>query len=381
MRMTHFGLGMSLTALVTWVAAAASCTNEPFATATTSSTSTTTTSSTTTTPVSCTDGVLGDGETDVDCGGPCDPCDDGETCAVADDCASRLCETVGAGGSGGAAGAATGGAGGGSFGVCAACTGSEACGEGLYCSSGACLARQEVGAACASADACLSGFCPSQDGVCCETACDGACEACAQGKTGLASGTCGAVTEGADPDSECIDAGTASCGVSGQGCNGETAAPGCKLYGPGVACAPAGCTDGAAFDVATCDGVGHCIDATSAPCAPYVCDPLGLACLSTCATSADCAATHYCNASGSCVARKSDGDGCTAAEQCASGFCPTADGVCCDTACGGGCQACLASKTGGSNGTCSFVTSGTDPDSECSNVLAPNCNGAGQCGL
>src|SRR5205823_2068471 len=33
-------------------------------------------------PVSCTDGNLGTGETDVDCGGPCPPCVDDQKCAA-----------------------------------------------------------------------------------------------------------------------------------------------------------------------------------------------------------------------------------------------------------------------------------------------------------
>jgi RHS repeat-associated protein len=45
---------------------------------------------------------------------------------------------------------------------------------------------------------------------------------------------------------------------------------------------------------------------------------------------------------------------CTANSQCGTGFC--ANGVCCDTACNGGCGACNLS---GKVGTCSAVTSGT----------------------
>ena len=39
----------------------------------------------------CDDGYEGLGETDVDCGGPCEPCADGLGCRVADDCASGVC--------------------------------------------------------------------------------------------------------------------------------------------------------------------------------------------------------------------------------------------------------------------------------------------------
>lgn len=39
----------------------------------------------------CRDGMVNHGETDVDCGGPCVPCDEGQVCASAEDCWTRLC--------------------------------------------------------------------------------------------------------------------------------------------------------------------------------------------------------------------------------------------------------------------------------------------------
>ncbi len=56
-----------------------------------------------------------------------------------------------------------------------------------------------------------------------------------------------------------------------------------------------------------------------------------------------------------------NGQVCSSAAQCASGFC--VDGYCCDTACGGGinsdCQACSFTKTLQPNGTCSFIPATT----------------------
>lgn len=41
----------------------------------------------------CADSVQNGTETDVDCGGPnCDPCDDGKTCTLGNDCKSQVCE-------------------------------------------------------------------------------------------------------------------------------------------------------------------------------------------------------------------------------------------------------------------------------------------------
>lgn len=44
-------------------------------------------------PPSCSDQILNQDETDLDCGGGCDPCADGKTCKVGDDCLSRVCPT------------------------------------------------------------------------------------------------------------------------------------------------------------------------------------------------------------------------------------------------------------------------------------------------
>src|SRR5688500_478648 len=40
----------------------------------------------------CADGAKGEGEGDIDCGGPCAPCADGKRCAVKADCASGVCD-------------------------------------------------------------------------------------------------------------------------------------------------------------------------------------------------------------------------------------------------------------------------------------------------
>jgi len=60
---------------------------------------------------------------------------------------------------------------------------------------------------------------------------------------------------------------------------------------------------------------------------------------------------------------KTNGTACSSGSECGSGYC--VDSVCCDTACGGTCQACVFSKTGSATGTCANITSNTDPDSEC----------------
>ena len=317
----------------------------------------------------CVNGMKDGSETDVDCGGSCLPCAKDKECMVATDCASKYCN--------GTAGMA---------GTCAVCTAEADCAgaPGTYCdvAAGNCTTKKAGAAACNADAECESGFCPPQDKVCCNARCDSSCEACAGAKTGGADGTCAPVTADMDPDAECADQGTASCGANGTGCNGNMSAPACKLYNNTTTCAQASCTAGEAKVASTCDGSGTCVAPTPTSCAPYQCDAAGVMCLTMCTTNAQCQSTHYCDtATSQCVAKKTNGATCANGAQCASGFCPTQDGVCCDMACDTLCRACVQTKTGSANGTCGNVTAGSDPDMECSGITTPNCNGAGACSL
>lgn len=78
---------------------------------------------------------------------------------------------------------------------------------------------------------------------------------------------------------------------------------------------------------------------------------------------------------------KANGETCEAGSDCTSGNC--VDGYCCDTACDTICEACDLS---GTEGTCTDVTSGNDPDNECDtscsgscSVKTGDCDGAGSC--
>src|SRR5262249_41544026 len=101
-------------------------------------------------------------------------------------------------------------------------------------------------------------------------------------------------------------------------------------------------------------------------CASGICDQ-GVCCLAACATtchscsagtgrcdvvaSADdpssCTGENTCDAAGAC--KKKNGGSCSAAADCASGFC--VDGICCNAACSGTCEAC----DGLAKGTCEPV--------------------------
>lgn len=217
-----------------------------------------------------------------------------------------------------------------------------------------------VGASCTAGTQCSSTFC--SDGVCCDSACAGTCDACTSALRGSGSdGTCGEIAMGMDPDSECADALSCS-GIASFGCQLAQGAP---------------CTDEEAC------GSGYCIDDV---CCDGPCDSTCEACSAARGTGADgtcsgaqmgtdpgdlCVGELACTAAGVC--ELGNGQSCGAGSECDSGNC--VDGVCCDTACAGTCEACTAAKKGaGSDGTCGFIVAG-DPDLEC----VGGCNGAGAC--
>lgn len=335
-------------------------------------------------PQTCVNDALDGDESDVDCGGSCLPCGNGQACNGADDCETRYCDAGdGAGGGGGTGGGVGGGAGGSDDGpgVCAACVTHDDCAdaEGTYCDGGSCVAQKDNGEACGENEVCASGFCPSDDGVCCNENCTDTCEACTAAKTGGEDGVCGVIAAGEDPDVECSDQGAETCGAMGMGCNGDAAAPGCVLYPADTVCASAGCMNAQISATWECDGDGTCVADSPTDCAPYACDDAGTGCETQCQDHTDCDDNNYCNTTNNtCVPKISDGAGCAEDAQCTSGFCPTDDGVCCDAACSGECESCLGALNGDVNGTCGFTESG-DPDDECPSLQA--CNGQGMCAL
>jgi hypothetical protein len=199
------------------------------------------------------------------------------------------------------------------------------------------------GAACTAGMNCTSTFCA--DGVCCDTACNGAWQACAAAKKYAgAEGTCGAIADGHDPD---------------------------------VECAAASCASSVVTNAQVCNGSGACRSAGTASCGDYQCK--GAACGTTCVADGDCIASAYCS-SGSCTPKKANGASCTATDQCTSGFC--ADGVCCDKACNGACEACTTAKKGsGADGVCANVAADTDPKDMCATDpgYPASCKADGMC--
>jgi hypothetical protein len=216
------------------------------------------------------------------------------------------------------------------------------CAGGSYCSAdGSCQTQvvqggqcdDAAGASCKEAGCavCVTGHCA--DGVCCESACNGECEACAAKISTAADGLCKPIPAGVKPGAECEQDPDypASCGAPGE-CDG---ARHCRSNAkPGTVCGATTCTRGKVSGE-VCNGGGKCGTDTIS-CAPGVCD--GDACGTACTTDKDCdTATGYC-LKGTCVDKKSVGDVCQKSAECPDGFCT--DGVCCESDCAAQCEAC-----------------------------------------
>lgn len=208
------------------------------------------------------------------------------------------------------------------------------------------------GETCATTTDCRSGLCV--DGVCCESACNGKCEACnLPGKLGK----CEPVAEGEDPANDCVtvplpaadggviddDAGPDAggglnlpeAGVTSDDklcagkCNGKRA---CAFPDKTKACGSTFCNSTSAQGRTSCDGQGHCLLGVEA-CDPYACPNGASSCKTTCTSPSDCASTHFCDATNTCKAKLGNGAVCQSPAQCQSGNC--VDGVCCNDACQG----------------------------------------------
>ncbi len=194
------------------------------------------------------------------------------------------------------------------------------------------------GATCGSDGECASLHCV--DGVCCDAACTGQCEAC---DVSGSEGTCAPVS-GAPHGSRaaCSSDGT----VCGGACDG-TARDACAYPDASVSCRAGSCADGVAIVAASCDGAGACPAEATQICAPYVCG--ASACAGDCDTDDDCDASAFCSG-GMCMPRLAGGAACDRARQCSSDQC--VDGVCCESACSGQCEAC---DVAGREGRCLAV--------------------------
>lgn len=249
--------------------------------------------------------------------------------------------------------------------ICAgdACVINSDCKEGERCIAGTCAPQGEDGNACSSASDCDSGFCV--DGVCCNRACDGQCEACdASNKLGVCSAVSGAPHGSRAP---CTSDGSACAGA----CDGKDAL-GCN-YPTGTVCSPGSCLsnqdggEAVAIVESLCSGSGRCPAPRQQACGADGCDAGEQLCNGDCADGSACPDGQYCSA-GVCVTNQPNGTACQSNQQCASDFC--VDGYCCSSACDDRCAACDVPDH---LGQCSPVTGATHGGRQ-------GCQGGGVCG-
>jgi len=243
------------------------------------------------------------------------------------------------------------------------CLSDKDCDSGHACVKGLC-GPKPTGSPCGANTECLSTHCV--DGVCCDTACTGACRSCSLSS---APGKCTSIAAGnADPRGVCQDMTAAACSTNGK-CDG---AGGCQKYKMGTVCAPESCTLNVYTAPSTCSSTGQCVAPDSLPCSPYVCNVT--ACFSACTpTGNNCLNPNVCN--GNSCGLKNPGASCSAGTECGSGFC--AQGVCCDKACTGACQSCAMT---GTLGACTNVSTGApDPAGLCKDLGGASCGTNGKC--
>jgi hypothetical protein len=204
------------------------------------------------------------------------------------------------------------------------------------------------GSTCTEDADCFSTHCVA--GVCCDSACDQPCYSCfsSEKASKSADGTCEPKRQRA-PDEACSDDGSRSCGTNGL-CDGQGQ---CAKYAPGTQCGDPFCSEDQLVGAAVCDGNGACEPPKPESCKSYACR--NGSCQDTCEADADCSETNYCD-DGRCQPKHGLGEICSSASACSEGHC--ADGVCCDKACDGQCEACAEL---GSEGSCVPLAPGTPP--------------------
>ena len=205
------------------------------------------------------------------------------------------------------------------------------------------------GATCQSGGECASTYCV--DGVCCEGACTGQCQACAETNK---VGTCTTVS-GAPRGTRAACAATqATCGGA---CAGSLPSQ-CSYPASETTCAGASCSGDLALKTASvCNGAGAC----------------------TASSVVSCDSGKYCTG-GACVIQITNGGSCQNGNQCTSGNC--SNSLCCATGQTGCGSSCVSLSTSNANcGTCgrSCAAGSSCSGGSCYLAVGQSCTTGGQC--
>lgn len=258
--------------------------------------------------------------------------------------------------------------------ACAECRDAESCTDDS-CGGGVCMhvptpssSRCDDGAFCTAGDHCDgAGRCragatsPCDDGVSCTIDdCDETARACSN-----------VFSTGCTIGGECVGVGEHHVAYPCLVCDPTRDASDWSTEPAGTTCGATRCSAGHVFAAGTCDAAGACDAPRPTTCASSSCDPDGVRCEPVC-TATSCPAGQRCGAELHCISVLALGSACTSDEECVSDAC--ADGVCCDRACDGTCEACDLS---GRTGTCRTISAGMDPAGECGPMRS--CDGRGGC--
>jgi hypothetical protein len=193
------------------------------------------------------------------------------------------------------------------------CSGPTGCSDGLFCTDGFCCGVDTCGAgstcgavgkegtctklggaACTADVDCGTGHCA--DGVCCDTACDGQCEACdVPDSTTGRPGKCIPV-KGKPHGTKAACAGAGGDVCAAAACDGSVTTSCASFTGSDTECRPQSCKDGVLTARAVCDGSGKCPALVTSKCDGFQCTTDGKGCLSRCASDTDCLPDYVCAA-------------------------------------------------------------------------------------
>jgi hypothetical protein len=214
------------------------------------------------------------------------------------------------------------------------------------------------------------------DGVCCDTGCDGQCQACdVEGYVGACTGVVG------DPHGTRAKCGGAGCGA--MACRGADDPTKCIAFanGPTKSCEPPHCEAGKEVAESFCDGAGSCVPPAPSSCGAYTCDEATGKCSNTCESGSDCAAGFACRA-GRCESGGADcstdglrsigADGTT--KECAPYRCGE-DGAC-ETTCDSSDQCVAGTACNTDTHQCATLEATSDDGGGCAIDSPPRRRGA-----
>ena len=243
-----------------------------------------------------------------------------------------------------------------------------ACAAGTTCKSGTCTCSgANCGGCSASCNTCCNDVCCTQAGAICAEDTGACCVPESESQT--CAGKCGGIFNNCGVKINCGDCACqpGSCPAC-QVCNGNPLQCNPDPGQQGDTCSPSQCQNSTFTPAGACNGAGTCVVGNTSSCAPYRCD--GDVCGTSCSGGMQCTQNAFCNGSSHCEVRRQNGQACNADLECGSGRC--VDGVCCNSACDGACEAC---NLAGTEGTCTTEPDGSSCDGgACSSGQCSACD-------